>query len=225
MAGVYIDTSALGRILLGEPDAQLIRDSLAAYRPWWSSALLVVELRRLARRVGLEEPAERLLQRLRLVDVDRAVLERASRLYPVGSGRSMRSISTRRSHSPAGTRLQRSSRTTASFRPDARITASRSRRPPPRSLRTRGQHSSSAALRTPRGWIVERRDSCCDPVTKEEPPSPDSSRGQIAAARQLMDGRPWDAEQLGDLGRRQDIRARQRPGVGAIVVEVVNVHL
>jgi uncharacterized protein len=84
MAGVYIDTSALGRILLGEPDAQLIRDTLAAYKPWWSSALLVVELRRLARRVPRGLLAERLLQRLRLVDVDRAVLERASRLDPVG---------------------------------------------------------------------------------------------------------------------------------------------
>lgn len=83
MAGVYVDTSALGRILLGEPDAQLIRDTLAAYRPWRSSALLVVELRRLARREGLEEPAERLLERIRLVDVDRAVLERASRLDPL----------------------------------------------------------------------------------------------------------------------------------------------
>lgn len=83
MAGVYLDTSALGRVLLREPDAQVIRDTLAAYRPWWSSALLVVELRRLARREGLDEPVERLLERIRLVDVDRAALERASRLDPV----------------------------------------------------------------------------------------------------------------------------------------------
>lgn len=83
MAGVYVDTSALGRILLGEPDAQVIRDTLAAYESWRSSALLVVELRRLARREGLEEPAERLLEPIHLVDVDRTALERASRLDPV----------------------------------------------------------------------------------------------------------------------------------------------
>lgn len=50
MAGVYVDTSALGRVLLGEPDAQVIRDTLVRYDAWWASALLVVELRRLARR-------------------------------------------------------------------------------------------------------------------------------------------------------------------------------
>lgn len=83
MAGVYVDTSALGRVLLGEPDAQVIRDTLAAYESWRSSALLIVELRRLARREALEDPAERLLGRIGLVDVERAVLERASRLGPL----------------------------------------------------------------------------------------------------------------------------------------------
>lgn len=46
MAGLYLDTSALGRVLLAEPDAELIRNVLARYDVWWSSALLVVELRR-----------------------------------------------------------------------------------------------------------------------------------------------------------------------------------
>ena len=31
MAGLYLDTSALGRVLLGEPDAEAIRDALAGY--------------------------------------------------------------------------------------------------------------------------------------------------------------------------------------------------
>jgi hypothetical protein len=31
MAGEYVDTSALGRVLLGEPDAELIRDALAKH--------------------------------------------------------------------------------------------------------------------------------------------------------------------------------------------------
>lgn len=61
MPGLYVDTSALGRVLLGEPDAGLIRARLAQYDPWWSSALLIVELRRLARREGAEELGEQLL--------------------------------------------------------------------------------------------------------------------------------------------------------------------
>ena len=83
MAGVYVDTSALGRVLLGEPVAEPIRDALASYDAWWSSALLVVELRRLARREGFEEAAERVLEQTGLLHVDRAVLDRASRLDPV----------------------------------------------------------------------------------------------------------------------------------------------
>ena len=82
MAGLYLDTSALGRVLLGEPDAEAIRDGLARYDAWWSSALLVVELRRLARREGIEEPVERVLRHTRLFDVDRAVIDRASRIDP-----------------------------------------------------------------------------------------------------------------------------------------------
>lgn len=83
MAGLYLDTSALGRVLLGEPDAELIRDALARYDAWWSSALLVVEMRRLARREGIEEPVERVLRHTRLFDLDRAGLDRASRIDPV----------------------------------------------------------------------------------------------------------------------------------------------
>lgn len=83
MAGLYLDTSALGRVMLGEPDAELIRDALARYDAWWSSALLVVEMRRLARREGIEEPVERVLRHTRLFDLDRAGLDRASRIDPV----------------------------------------------------------------------------------------------------------------------------------------------
>ena len=83
MAGLYIDTSALGRVLLAEPDAAAIRATLARYDVWGSSELLVVELRRLAAREGLVPAAERLLSAMRLVAVDRGSLERASRLAPM----------------------------------------------------------------------------------------------------------------------------------------------
>lgn len=83
MAGVYVDTSALGRVLLAEPDAGPIRDVLAGHDAWWSSELLVVEFRRLATREGLAEVAERLIDAVRLVPVDSPSLQRASRVEPV----------------------------------------------------------------------------------------------------------------------------------------------
>jgi len=83
MAGLYLDTSALGRILLAEPEAGAIRAAFANYDAWWSSELLVVEMRRLAAREGLLDAAERLLAGVALLPVDGAALQRASRLKPV----------------------------------------------------------------------------------------------------------------------------------------------
>jgi uncharacterized protein len=82
MAAVYIDTSALGRLLLAEPEAEAIRSLLGDHDAWWSSELLVVELRRLGARERLEAPAEELLEAFRLVPIDSASLERASRIAP-----------------------------------------------------------------------------------------------------------------------------------------------
>jgi uncharacterized protein len=82
MAAIYVDTSALGRLLLAEPEAEDIRTLLADHDAWWSSELLVVELRRLGTREGLEAPAEELLDAFRLIPIDSASLERASRIAP-----------------------------------------------------------------------------------------------------------------------------------------------
>jgi uncharacterized protein len=83
MAGLYLDTSALGRVLLAEPDAGLINDTLDRYDAWWSSALLLVELRRLARREGLEGAADELLSAVSTRRVDSLSLKRAAGLDPV----------------------------------------------------------------------------------------------------------------------------------------------
>lgn len=82
MAGVYVDTSALGRVLLAEPDASVILDVLIDHDEWWSSELIVVELRRLGAREGLADAAERLLGALRLAPVDSPSLQRASAIEP-----------------------------------------------------------------------------------------------------------------------------------------------
>jgi PIN domain-containing protein len=55
----------------------------ARYDTWWSSALLIGELRRLAEREGLADPAEEMLAEVELVAIDRSTLERASRLPPM----------------------------------------------------------------------------------------------------------------------------------------------
>lgn len=83
MAGLYLDTSALGRVVLAEPDAAAVRAALAAYDVWWSSALLIVELRRVAARAGLQSAADAMLRGVRTVAVDGAAIERASRLAPL----------------------------------------------------------------------------------------------------------------------------------------------
>lgn len=82
MAGIYLDTSALGRVLLAEPDAAGIRSVLDQRDDWWSSELLVVELRRFATRENLSEPAEKLLAEIDLLGVDSATLQRASLVEP-----------------------------------------------------------------------------------------------------------------------------------------------
>lgn len=83
MAGIYLDTSALGRVVLGEADAPVIRATLARFDPWCASELLMVELRRLGRREGVSNAAEQLLGLVTLTPVPRAVLEQASLIDPI----------------------------------------------------------------------------------------------------------------------------------------------
>lgn len=82
MAGIYVDTSALGRVLLGEPDKASILDVLADYGQHVASRLLRVELKRLALRVGLLGPADQLLAGVALLPVDEATLEAAETIGP-----------------------------------------------------------------------------------------------------------------------------------------------
>ena len=82
MTGVYLDTSALGRVLLGEPDAGAVLRSLRDFDQHITSRLLRVELRRLALREGLLEHADQLLSGLALLPVDDAVLDAAETVHP-----------------------------------------------------------------------------------------------------------------------------------------------
>lgn len=82
MSGVYVDTSALGRVLLREPDGQAVVRALAAFDVHVASRLLRVELRRLALRHDVLEAAAELLAAIALVPVDQATLDAAEIVEP-----------------------------------------------------------------------------------------------------------------------------------------------
>lgn len=82
MAGVYVDTSALGRVLLGEPDAAAVIRALHKFDQHIASRLLRVELRRLALREGLLAHADQLLSGVALLPLDQAVLDAAETVQP-----------------------------------------------------------------------------------------------------------------------------------------------
>ncbi len=82
MPALYLDTSALGRILLNEPDAPAILRALEPFEQHVASRLLRVELRRLAARVGLLDAADQLLVGVALLPVDEPVLARAETITP-----------------------------------------------------------------------------------------------------------------------------------------------
>ena len=82
MRTVYVDTSALGRILLGEPDAPLILGALDRFDSYVASRLMALELRRLALRHDQRDPAELLLDGASLVPITEAVLAVADAVGP-----------------------------------------------------------------------------------------------------------------------------------------------
>ncbi len=84
MGGLYVDTSALGRVLLDEPDAGAILLELDRFDTQVSSRLLSVELRRLGLQKRVLDTADQLLAGVALVPVDEAVLAAAETVPPAG---------------------------------------------------------------------------------------------------------------------------------------------
>lgn len=82
MAALYLDTSAVGRILLGEPDAPNVLAALGRFEQFVSSRLLQLELRRLAFRHSLLDAADQLLAGIAIVPLDDAVLATAETIAP-----------------------------------------------------------------------------------------------------------------------------------------------
>jgi predicted nucleic acid-binding protein len=78
----YLDTSALGRILLREPDAPAIMRALADHERRVASHLMRVELRRLGLRVSRLHDADRLLAGVALVPLNESTLAAAEVIAP-----------------------------------------------------------------------------------------------------------------------------------------------
>jgi uncharacterized protein len=83
---VYVDTSALGRVLLEEPDKLAIKNALGTFDRVVASYLLRVELRRVGLRRGLLDRADSLLMDISLIPMDRQTLTAAETLTPPAVG-------------------------------------------------------------------------------------------------------------------------------------------
>lgn len=82
MGAVYIDTSALGRVLLDEPDKSAIKDALERFDQVTASRLLRIELRRVGLKRGLLDRAESLLADIALIPLEDQILTATETLTP-----------------------------------------------------------------------------------------------------------------------------------------------
>jgi uncharacterized protein len=82
MPSVYVDTSALARILLDEPSAAAIERSLGDFNRLVASRLLRTELLRVALRAQLLDAANQLIREVALIPVGESILTRAETLPP-----------------------------------------------------------------------------------------------------------------------------------------------
>ena len=82
MPALYVDTGALGRVLLGEPDRAAILRELTRFDQTVSSRLLGVELRRLALRSARLDATEQLLAGIALIPIADPILTAAATIRP-----------------------------------------------------------------------------------------------------------------------------------------------
>jgi predicted nucleic acid-binding protein len=82
VTAIYVETSALGRVLLAEPDGRIIAETLGKYDARFGSRLVGVELRRLAYRSGVSAEVGQLLEDVSLVNLDEDVLVEAETVPP-----------------------------------------------------------------------------------------------------------------------------------------------
>ncbi len=86
MGAVYIDTSALGRVLLDEPDKSAIKNALEGFDQVIASRLLRIELRRIGLKRGLLDRVESLLADISLIPLEDRILTATETLTPASVG-------------------------------------------------------------------------------------------------------------------------------------------
>jgi uncharacterized protein len=83
---IYLDSSALVKLVVTEPESEALLELLGAWPDRVSSTLALTELPRAIRRAGLgaaeRRRAHQVLARVALVDVDRRILTTAASLDP-----------------------------------------------------------------------------------------------------------------------------------------------
>lgn len=79
---VYLDSSAIVKLVVPEPESAALREALARDREWVSSALARIEVLRALRRTGAAPAsvryAEDLMDRIALVALDQPILNAAA---------------------------------------------------------------------------------------------------------------------------------------------------
>ena len=84
MGLLYLDSSALVKLVVSEPESRALRDLLRSWPERVSSVIARVEVVRAARRIGSRASrlAEEVVDRLTLVELDDVVLQRAASAEP-----------------------------------------------------------------------------------------------------------------------------------------------
>lgn len=81
---LYLDSSAIVKLVVPEPETMALRELLRSWPERVSSVIAAVEVWRAARRVGpsAARRADEVVTRLGLIDLDDDVIQRASKLAP-----------------------------------------------------------------------------------------------------------------------------------------------
>jgi uncharacterized protein len=82
VSAVYVDTSALARMLLDEPDAPAVERELDTFDQRIASRLLRVELRRVGLRENRLDEADQLLAGVSLIPLEGQILTAAEKVPP-----------------------------------------------------------------------------------------------------------------------------------------------
>jgi predicted nucleic acid-binding protein len=82
VSSVYVDTSALGRVLLDTPEASAIQRDLVRFDQRVASRLLRIEIQRVALRETLLDAVDPLLADISLIPLDEEILTIAETIPP-----------------------------------------------------------------------------------------------------------------------------------------------